>query len=235
MERASLEILEEFAINTGRNIEKFDSYKLYPFGKIPKSTKWIKIEENNSFYIAYDNSSNSVSPLSLISGVAVPITLNKKQLSLKIAQKDILDKLNPFKKYVNSSDKEIDKNLAIYTTDVNNINQIFIDEELKKLTIKTFKTIPALRLEIINLNLKNIPFINGEDYLFLYKTTMDTTIPALRLEIINLNLKNIPFINGEDYLFLYKQQWILQSQTIEKLYQTTNLFYKKLVNLGYCQ
>ncbi|MBI9035878.1 MAG: hypothetical protein JEZ03_15560 [Bacteroidales bacterium] len=171
MEQTAIEILEKIARRTNRelvNSEQFLNKAL--LSRIPQSKRWVTIKDySGSYFVGCDSSSASFNEYARISGVVIPVNLRHQNFTLKLSEKDIVDKLNIFKKHTKTKDKEVDRNFVIDTNDVNATKQLLQNTNLRIKLIKAFQRIPGLKLEINTLKLDHIPHLQGETFVSLYK------------------------------------------------------------------
>ena len=170
-EETAFETLERFAENTKRKIEKFEHmYSQSSLQKIPQTKRWVTIEDNRkAFFFGYSSSSMSTSEFSLISGIAIPIEMHRKDFSLKMSQKNILDSFNFFKKNSKLDDRELDKEIVLKSTDMARCTSLLLDQKVKQQLLTTVKQTLGLNLEINSCQLLGIPSLKNENIICLYK------------------------------------------------------------------
>jgi len=170
MEETAFELLEKIAQATNREVVKHE--KLSPikaFQKIPHSTRWIAIkDQEKGTFFSYDATSNAVHAHNYISGNIIPVRL-KKDFSLYIAPKDILDKLNIFKKYAKTEVQELDRNYVIESNDMYMVARLLQDGMLQHKLEEACKTLSALRIELNRYDLNHIPLFEGETLLSVHR------------------------------------------------------------------
>ncbi len=159
MEKTALEILEEFARKTNRPFEKSDQqFSVGGWNKLPKSERWISIKDvKKASFVSLDASSNRVDEYARISGIVIPVKLRRRDFSLKIAEKDLVDKLNLFKKIRKTNDKEIDRNFLVDCSDMDLATSLMKNTSLQKRMLNAYKVFPGLKTEVNTFKLQSIP------------------------------------------------------------------------------
>jgi hypothetical protein len=167
---SAFDSLEKFAKKTNRPIEKFENViPATAFNKLSRSKRWVTIKDSKgAFYFGYDNSGAELTQYAYFAGIALPIKIIMQKFTLKLDPKDVLDRINIFKKFQKTYNKELDKYFVFETGDIRTAAMIFEDKSVKQLIGNLFKD-QSYSLEINRINFPGIPHLKGKNLLCIHK------------------------------------------------------------------
>ncbi len=187
-DKSAIEILTEFAKNTGRKIEFLE--QPYPKGFIrPVAYHKRKLyipgnKEETSYFICYQDSTE-FGEHAMYSGVFVPISV-PESFRIKVRKKDVIDKLNVFsrKKSIKTENQDFDSQVVLTVSDPDKAKLILKNKNIQGIIIKAFKLNEEFKIAINEVDISFVPPFKNKSYFGIYST----------------------------------QQWILERETIETLF-----------------
>jgi len=189
-EISSIEILKEFAENTNRKGEFYET--LYPANTIPRYNHYLRKvyipnnEEKLSYYVAFQDS-KSFGDHAVFSGIFIKLEI-PKSVNIIVHKKDIIDKINPFKgnNVHKTGFNNFDSKILIKGNDQYIIKNIFFDTKIQELTIQSLGLKEGLMIALNEFNIEFIPEFKEKSSIGL----------------------------------VWTRQWILDTALIEKMFKT---------------
>lgn len=192
-DKSAIEILKDFALNSGRQIDF--SEKQYPRGngihpRVFSLTQAIVSDKvNPKIYFVSFSDSKGFGDNAMYSGLFFSIEA-PPVFSIKIQKKYLLDKLNPFLKR-----NRFDSSFYSFNS------KVIIEENDLALTGKLFnkRLTQELTLEILNLD------------------------GRIRMGVNSIEIDIVPDLKGKSTFGIYiTRQWLLDETLLEKLFSLTN-------------
>lgn len=174
-EKSAIEKLQDFALNSGRQID-------FSENKYPKGTgihprlfslnhAIISDKLNQSGYFVSYRDSKGIGDSANYSGFFFPIEVSDS-FKIRIRKKNILDKLNPFLKsnsfkslYYNFSSK-----VVIEENDISLTNRIFNNKLIQELTLEILSLDERIRVGVNNIQVDVVPNLKGKTTFGIYIT-----------------------------------------------------------------
>ena len=172
-EKSNIEILEEFAKKTNREI--FYTEEQYPVSfirKIPKFKRTVYIpmnKEESIYFVLYGDPFNKIGVDTFFCGIYFPINVPLKT-RLNFRKKDVLDKLNPFsrKEIVNTGHRNFDSKVITKGNDFKHIHSLLVDQQFQKVIIETFKMKELFYFAINETNVDFVENLKGKSHFCIY-------------------------------------------------------------------
>lgn len=170
MDISALDTLENFAKKTNRSFEKFeDVIPATAMNRLSRSKRWVIInDKEGALYFGYDNSGGGFTHYDFFAGIAFPVNMLMKDFKLKLDAKDVLDRINIFKKFPKTYDKELDKLFVFESNDLKTAVSIFDDRKIRQLIKDLFKD-QAFSIDINRINFTGIPPLKEKDFVCIHK------------------------------------------------------------------
>ena len=198
--KPSLDILEEFAENTGRKIEFTE--KQYPYSVFAKSfpykrTFYIANNDKEVCYYAGFSDGTRIGEHATYCGVFIPLELPNAS-KLKIRQKDILDKLNPFLKSNNftTGNRRFDKQMIIEGNDDAEIYRLLRSRQVQSLIFGAFELKELVYVGINQLDVDFVPSLKNKSHFSVFvtgKSILEDSIIEKMFQMIE-EFKNVNLI-----------------------------------------
>lgn len=173
-EGSAVDVLKQFAKDTGREIyAKEEPFDLGVTSRITYHVRKVYIpvdDKHELFYISYGNSRDFMhDKYANFSGVFFPINLPNTTV-LKIRNRDILDKINPFLKESDfkSNNKDFDSKVVIEENDIFSAKSLLNREKIQKITSQILDHNQLLNIGVNNLKIDFVDEINGKSHLGIY-------------------------------------------------------------------
>ena len=174
-EKSSIDILKEFAKRTGRDIEfsvkDHDYAVLHPVRYHQRSLYITNNPGQTSYFICYGDSGApaNIGEKVLYSGVFIPVDLPRDSI-IKIRRKDILDKLNIFKKkkYLRSGFENFDAQATIRGSDSLSAQKIAKSRKVQENILKAFILDESLTIGLNTVNANFVPHLKNQSFLGVY-------------------------------------------------------------------
>jgi hypothetical protein len=174
-EKSSIDILKEFAKRTGRDIDfttKDHDYTIMYAVRYHQRSLYIPNNQNHtSYFICYGDSGapSNIGESVLYSGVFIPVDLPKHS-SIKIRKKDILDKINIFKKkkYLRSGFENFDDKTTIRGNDTLSAQKIAKSRKVQDNILKTFELDVSLTAGLNTVKADFVPHLEGRSLFGIY-------------------------------------------------------------------
>jgi len=173
-EKSTLQILKDFAEQSGRNIkvleEPHSSTSLHP---VTYHSRKVCIPNNKkqTSYFLYYQEPKDVSEYAMFSGVFIPIYL-PSSIKIKIRKKDLLDRVNPFlkKKIYETGNQNFDSQVVITGNDKVSIKRIFGNINIQNYVLKAFEIIEGLTIAVNEVKLNFVPGFESESNLGIFSS-----------------------------------------------------------------
>jgi len=173
-DKSAIELLKEFARKTDRKIDC--SKKYYPTSTINPcflSQSYAIIPNQKTptnFFISYCDL-KGFGDNAFYSGIFFEIPAPHSTL-IRIREKDILDKLNPFLKQSSykSRIRDFDKQVVITENDFNWTNKLFHNTHIQNAILEIFKLDKRIRIGVNAIELMHEPTLKGKSNFGIYIT-----------------------------------------------------------------
>jgi len=174
-EKSSIDILKEFAKRTGRNVEfstkNHDYTIMHPVRYHQRSLYIPNNPDQTSFFICYGDSGapSNIGESVLYSGVFIPVDLPGDSI-IKIRKKDILDKLNIFKKkkYLKSGFENFDAQTTIRGNDSLSAQKIAKSRKVQENILEAFNLDESLSIGLNTVNASFVPRLKDRSLFGIY-------------------------------------------------------------------
>lgn len=172
-EKTNIEILEEFAKNTNREI--FYTEEEYPVSfirKIPKYKRTVYIpmnKEESIYFILYGDPFSKIGVDTFFCGMYFPINV-PLPTKLNFRKKDVLDKVNPFtrKEIVKTGNRFFDSKVVTRGNDFKLIHSMLVDKQFQKTIIDSFKMKGLFYFSINETNVDFVEKFKGKSHFCIY-------------------------------------------------------------------
>ncbi len=171
-EKSAIEILEEFAKKTNREIEV--SKKDYPPIGIPprylhRNYVIISSRSNPSVYFVSFNDDKAFGDDAMYSGLFFPISASASSV-VNIRKRNTLDKLNPFlnQRDYSGLSENFSSQVIITANDTSTANKYFDKTKIQDLIIEALNLDPRIRVGINNIDVDIIPSLKNKSLLGIY-------------------------------------------------------------------
>ena len=171
-DKSAIEILKDFALNTGRKIEF--SEKHYPtrishrgFSHVSHAIVSDKLNQNE-YFVSYSDS-RGFGDNANYSGFFFLMDAPAAS-TIKIRKKNVLDKLNPFFKQNRFSSRysEFNTKVVIEENDIALTNRIFSNTLTQELTREILNLDDRIRVGVNNINVDIVPVLKGKSTFGIY-------------------------------------------------------------------
>jgi hypothetical protein len=174
-EKSSIDILKEFARRTGRDIEfttRNHDYTIIHAVRYHQRSLYIPNNpDQTSYFICYGDSGApaQIGESVLYSGVFISVDL-PKAASIKIRKKDILDKLNIFKKkkYLKTGFENFDAKTTIRGNDSLSAQKLTKSRKVQENILEAFELDESLTVGLNTVNAEFVPRLKDRSFLGIY-------------------------------------------------------------------